>query len=233
TTIKGGVDDVDLVIQTLEECGFPRNRFYIHCDGALFGVMLPFLDQAPQVTFKKPIDSISISGHKFIGCPMPCGVQIVRTNHINLLSRNVEYISSKDVTIMGSRNGHNPIFLWYALYCKGYNGFRKEVQKCMQNARYLRDRLVEVGVSVMLNEFSNTVVFERPKDEEFIRHWQLPCEGNITHVVVMPNVTIDKLNSFVDEIVKKRLIWFKVDGKLPTCVAFEIGKENCVCPQHK
>lgn len=45
TTMKGGVDDLDLVIQTLQECGFTRDRFYIHCDGALFGMMLPFVKQ--------------------------------------------------------------------------------------------------------------------------------------------------------------------------------------------
>ena len=41
--MKGGVDDLDLVIQTLEESGFTRDRFYIHCDGALLGIMLPFV----------------------------------------------------------------------------------------------------------------------------------------------------------------------------------------------
>ncbi|CAA6660525.1 unnamed protein product [Spirodela intermedia] len=35
TTVKGAVDDLDLVIKLLEESGF-ENRFYIHCDGALF-----------------------------------------------------------------------------------------------------------------------------------------------------------------------------------------------------
>ena len=43
TTMKGAIDDLDLVIQTLEESGFSRDRFYIHCDGALFGIMLPFV----------------------------------------------------------------------------------------------------------------------------------------------------------------------------------------------
>ena len=43
TTVKGAVDDLDLVIQTLEECGFNHDRFYIHCDGALFGLMMPFV----------------------------------------------------------------------------------------------------------------------------------------------------------------------------------------------
>jgi len=42
TTVKGAVDDLDLVIKTLEESGF-KDRFYIHCDGALFGLMIPFV----------------------------------------------------------------------------------------------------------------------------------------------------------------------------------------------
>lgn len=48
--MKGGIDDLDLVIQTLKECGFPRDRFYIHCDGALFGAMLPFIKQVKCFT---------------------------------------------------------------------------------------------------------------------------------------------------------------------------------------
>ncbi|KAL2922163.1 Serine decarboxylase [Bienertia sinuspersici] len=233
TTIKGGIDDVDLVMKTLKECGFHRNQFYMHCDGALFGVMLPFLNQLSKITFKKPIDSISVSGHKFLGCPMPCGIEIVKIEHMNALSRNIEYISSRDATITGSRNGHAPIFLWYTLSCKGYRGIKKEVEKCLYNAHYLKARLNKAGVSVMLNELSNIVVFERPQDDEFIRHWQLACQGNIAHVVVMPNVTVEKLNSFVDDLVEKRSIWFKGGGNQPSCVANEIGKENCACSLHK
>jgi len=43
TTVKGAVDDLDLVIKKIEEAGFSNDRFYIHCDGALFGLMLPFV----------------------------------------------------------------------------------------------------------------------------------------------------------------------------------------------
>lgn len=165
---------------------------------------------------------------------MPCGVQIVWKEHINVLSStNVEYINTRDATILGSRNGQAPIFLWYALNRKGYHGLRKEVQECMHNARYLKDRLRKAGVSTMLNELSNTVVFTRPQDDEFIRHWQLACQGNIAHVVVMPNVTIEKLNTFLSELVEKRSIWFKDEGNQPICVASDIGNENCVCPLHK
>ncbi|CAA7388441.1 unnamed protein product [Spirodela intermedia] len=232
TTVKGAVDDLDLVIETLENNGF-KGRFYIHCDGALFGLMMPFVKRAPKVTFKKPIGSVSVSGHKFVGCPMPCGVQITRLEHINALSRNVEYLASRDATIMGSRNGHAPIFLWYTLNRKGYRGFQKEVQRCLRNAHYLRDRLRAAGVSAMLNELSSTVVFERPPDEEFVRRWQLACQGSIAHVVVMPNVTIDKLDHFLDELVAKRAAWFPAGGSQIPCIAADVGEENCACTLHR
>ncbi|XP_038886253.1 serine decarboxylase isoform X1 [Benincasa hispida] len=235
TTVKGAVDDLDLVIQTLTECGFSKNRFYIHCDGALFGLMMPFVKRlmAPKVSFKKPIGSVSVSGHKFVGCPMPCGVQLTRLEHINALSSNVEYLASRDATIMGSRNGHAPIFLWYTLNRKGYKGFQKEVQKCLRNAHYLKDRLLDAGISAMLNELSSTVVFERPRDEEFIRRWQLACEGNIAHVVVMPNVSQEKLDDFLAELVEKRSTWYEDENVQPPCVAAELGSGSCACKLHR
>ncbi|CAH8356817.1 unnamed protein product [Eruca vesicaria subsp. sativa] len=232
TTVKGAVDDLDLVIKTLEECGFSHDRFYIHCDGALFGLMMPFVKRAPKVSFNKPIGSVSVSGHKFVGCPMPCGVQITRMKHIKALSSNVEYLASRDATIMGSRNGHAPLFLWYTLNRKGYKGFQKEVQKCLRNAHYLKDRLREAGISAMLNELSSTVVFERPKDEEFVRRWQLACQGNIAHVVVMPSVTIEKLDHFLKDLVEHRSVWYE-DGSQTPCLAKDVGTNNCICPSHK
>lgn len=47
--MKGAVDDLDLVIKTLEECGFSQDRFYIHCDGALFGLMMPFVKRVSNL----------------------------------------------------------------------------------------------------------------------------------------------------------------------------------------
>lgn len=184
------------------------------------------------MSFKKPIGSVSVSGHKFVGCPMPCGVQITRLEHINALSNNVEYLASRDATIMGSRNGHAPIFLWYTLNRKGYSGFQKEVQKCLRNAHYLKDRLKEAGIGAMLNELSSTVVFERPKDEEFVRMWQLACEGNIAHVVVMPSVTIEKLDDFLSELVQKRSGWYGEGKGKPPCIANHVGTKNCLCGAH-
>lgn len=212
---------------------FMHKELSLPCTYSLNIVILFFVEQAPKVSFKKPIGSVSVSGHKFVGCPMPCGVQITRMNHINALSRNVEYLASRDATIMGSRNGHAPIFLWYTLNRKGYKGFQKEVQKCLRNAHYLKDRLREAGISAMLNELSSTVVFERPSEEQFVRRWQLACEGNIAHVVVMPSVGIEKLDDFVNELIEKRSTWYRDGTVQPPCLAVDIGAENCCCALHK
>lgn len=41
--MKGAVDDLDLVLKTLDKIGYTEDRFYIHVDGALFGLMMPFV----------------------------------------------------------------------------------------------------------------------------------------------------------------------------------------------
>jgi histidine decarboxylase len=103
---------------------------------------------------------------------------------------------------MGSRNGQAALFMWHSLRRKGVDGIKKEVQTCLSNARYLRDELLKHGVRARLNDLSTTVVLERPVDEEFVQRWQLACEEDIAHVVVMPNVTEAKVDIFVSELVK-------------------------------
>ena len=40
TTVRGAVDDLDKVLAALERTGYSEDRFFIHCDGALFGLMV-------------------------------------------------------------------------------------------------------------------------------------------------------------------------------------------------
>jgi histidine decarboxylase len=70
----------------------------------------------------------------------------------------------------------------------------------METAKYLRDALSSVGLYCRLNELSSTVVLERPIEDSFIKRWQLACEEDIAHVVVMPNVTKHKIDVFVQEL---------------------------------
>lgn len=85
---------------------------------------------------------------------------------------------------------------------------------------------------VMLNELSNTVVFERPSDEDFVRKWQLACEGPIAHAVVMPNVTPEILETFVKELVESRNQWKAAhEEEQQQCLAYVLGNKNCMCEE--
>jgi histidine decarboxylase len=96
------------------------------------GMLLPYL--APEwVNFNRPIHSIAISGHKFIGCPFPCGIVLTYQELADKLASNIEYIGSKDLTIGGSRNGHAPLFLWYAIQ-KRQHLFDTEARECVNKA---------------------------------------------------------------------------------------------------
>merc|ERR1712232_1313946 len=92
----------------------------------------------------------------------------------------------------------------YRLRKKGMEGLKRDVNHCMETACYLRDKLTDAGFTCRLNDLSSTVVLERPLDDAFIKRWQLACEEDIAHVVVMPNVTINKIDKFVEELSQSR-----------------------------
>jgi histidine decarboxylase len=68
----------------------------------------------------------------------------------------------------------------------------------------LQAMLEEAGVPVMMNRISTTVFFERPGDADLCHKWQLACQGDIAHVVVMPHITEQQLTAFVAELVESR-----------------------------
>ena len=180
TTVKGATDDLDRIVKILQRLEIPRERFYIHCDGALFALMMPFIQNAPEISFKtQPIDSLAVSGHKMLGSPMPCGIALSRLKHVQRLEQHIDYLNSVDTTIMGSRNGQAALYLWYSLRQKGLKGLQRDVEHCMETARYLRDKLLDNDWVCRLNELSSTVVLERPLDDALIKRWQLACQEDI------------------------------------------------------
>ena len=199
TTMKGAIDNLDTVLAILKRNNI--KKYYIHCDAALFGMTLPFIKGAPIVNFKKPIGSIAISGHKFIGSPIPCGVVLTRKEFVRKIERQIEYVRILDTTISGSRNGQAPIILWYAIQSKGKNGFKKEAAQSMQNARYLFKKLVQMQIPCMLNSYSNIVVFKKPS-ERLVKKWQLATYEGFSHIVVMPHVVKEKIDAFLRDLSK-------------------------------
>ncbi len=199
TTVKGAHDNVAGAIKCLREGGVKQH--YVHVDGALNAMVLPFIEDVPraiQASFNHGIDSLSTSGHKMIGTPMPCGVLIARKLHVARIAQSIAYLRSNDTTMMGSRNGHAVLAIWARLIGHGIDGYKADVAQCRSRAEWLKSKLENAGVPVLLNSFSLTVLFPQPS-EEIVKTFQLACSRGEAHAIVMPSVTEALLGRFAAE----------------------------------
>lgn len=197
TTMKEARDDIRRIRDSLHELAI--EKYYIHCDAALCGGYAAFLEPRPAWDFEDGADSIGISGHKFIGAPMPCGVVLARRSHVDRISHSVAYIGSADTTISGSRNGYTPLLLWYAIRSLGIEGLRKRAQRALDTAAYAERRFRELGLEAWRNPQALTVVFPEPPPA--VRHkWQLATAGGASHLICMPHVTRAEVDELLGDI---------------------------------
>ena len=185
TTMKGAIDDIDAIQRIFKDLGI--NKHYIHCDAALSGMILPFVDNPPPFRFCDGIDSIAISGHKMIGSPLPCGVVLAKQRYVDQIAQGIEYVGVMDTTITGSRNAFTPLILWYALRRHGAEGFGQIVNESIELADYTIDLLKRSGIKAWRNEHSVTVVLPRPS-AALSRRWQLAVKDDIAHIITLPTM---------------------------------------------
>ena len=197
TTMKGAVDDIAGIRSIFDDLAIQSH--YIHADAALSGMILPFVDQPEPWDFAAGVDSISISGHKMIGSPIPCGVALARKTNVDRIARRIEYVGTLDTTLSGSRNAITPLFLWYALRTVGLDGIRQMVSGCFRVADYAVELLNRAGCNAWRHKNSITVVFDRP-EPEIISRWQLAVYGATAHLITMPHVTCEQIDRFVADL---------------------------------
>ncbi|MDJ0927194.1 MAG: histidine decarboxylase [Gammaproteobacteria bacterium] len=197
TTMTEAKDDLGTINGILDELAIP-NR-YIHSDAAMCGSIAPFLEPRPRFDFADGADSIAISGHKFIGSPIPCGIVLAHRSHVNRIASAIAYIGNLDTTITGSRNGHTPVIMWYAIKTMGEAGLRARVQISLELAAYAERKFIEAGVGAWRNPDAITVVF--PAVSEELQHkWQLATAGGISHMILMPNITRELIDTIVADV---------------------------------
>lgn len=202
TTMLGATDNTREIYRILCKHGL-KDKYYMHADGALMGFVLPFIEK--DLFFKKRIHSISISGHKFLGVPFPCGVFMMEKRLLDIVKKHIDIIGTSDCTISGSRNGHSALFLDHIIQKRGRAGFESDIMACIDTADYMVNMMNHRGLEAWRNQNSVTVVFEKPHDS-VVRRWQLatsyaPERPALSHAVVLPHVTRRKVNTFVKDVV--------------------------------
>ncbi len=195
TTMKGAIDDIDKMQAVCKNI-----PYYIHADEALFGMTLPFLDTRQSFKIKDGIDSIAISGHKFIGSPFPSGIVICKKEYIDPIKSEISYIQGNDATISGSRSAFNPLILWYAIQTKKISGFQEMAERCIKTADYAIQEFKKRNVDAWRNENSNIVVFpESAMTEKSLNKYQIACASGIGHIVCMADTKEKTIDDFLKE----------------------------------
>lgn len=209
TTMMEAKDSVPAIRAILQRSAIKNH--YIHCDAALAGTYLALLDDANDFDFSYGADSIAISGHKFIGSPIPCGVVIVKKNYRDRIGKTIPYIGTIDTTITGSRNGHSPVFLWHAVKRMGREGLKRRAIQSLAMADYVVQQLNSIGCKAWKNKNAITVVFSAPS-KTLCHKWQLATEGEYTHLICMPGISKEKIDEFLYDMLEESRLKTAMDA---------------------
>jgi histidine decarboxylase len=197
TTMKGAVDDLATIRGIMDDLAIANA--YIHADAALSGMILPFVAEPQPWNFAHGADSISISGHKMLGSPLPCGVALARKANVDRIARSIEYVGVLDTTIAGSRSAFTPLVLWYRLRTLGEDGLRAMIHGCLERSEYAVQKLCALGIPAWRHKNSVTVVFPRPP-QAVMDKWIIAPKDEIAHLIVMPHVSIAAIDQFAADL---------------------------------
>jgi histidine decarboxylase len=184
TTMRGAYDDVTELRRAAEAAG----DVYVHADAASGGLIAAHAPSAPRWNFTHGADSISISGHKIIGAPVPCGVVLARKDLVDEPVIASEYTNASARTLGCSRSGLAALLLWSALRRLGHTGLRAHILRCLEVAEYAVTQLERTGAHPTRTTDSLTVCMDRPADW-IVRKYHLACQGTRAHVITVGHVT--------------------------------------------
>jgi histidine decarboxylase len=199
TTMTEAKDNVATIIQTLKQQKV--QQYYIHSDAAFAGILTALLEPDRPFDLADGANSVSISGHKFIGSPIPCGIFITKLSNREHAARTIEYNGALDTTINGSRSGHTPLIIWYAMKRWGREGFAKRARACIKLADYTEQALRDNGWEVRRNPKALTILFPKPA-ENICKKWQLSTHNGWSHLVCAPGLSRERIDEFMADLGK-------------------------------
>jgi len=199
TTTTEAVDDLTACRAALRSAGV--TRLWVHTDAAMAGVPLA-LSPAPPPAVRLDIpgrpDSLSLSGHKFLGALTPCSVLLLRPG--SAASQVLPYTGDADVTLEGCRSGHAVIQLWWVLHTRSDRALAARAEACRDLAAMATERLRRAGIRAWRHPHAMTVVIPRVPERVRAR-WRLP-HGDPSRIIVMPGRDPAAIMACLDELVR-------------------------------
>jgi tyrosine decarboxylase/aspartate 1-decarboxylase len=209
TTEFGLVDPIDKLSEVCED------KAWFHVDGAWGGFILPFLDddRVPAFDFRnKGLSSMSADGHKMGMSTIPSSVFLLRREEdLQNIAFESPYLTSVfQTSVLGTRASAGVPSLYATMMTMGRDGYAENVENCMSQTRKLARAVKDMGLTLVTEPLTN-IVGVRLRDpvsakEHLERrgwHLSLTKHPESLRVVVMPHVTEDVMDVFIEDLISE------------------------------
>jgi histidine decarboxylase len=202
-----------------------RHGFWFHVDGAFSASYMPFIEMAindckfqvadgykfPIFDFRIPeVHSISMSGHKWIGAPFPCGIFMSKIKYQLLPPDNPAYIGSPDTTFAGSRNGLAAMILWDYT---AKHSYAAQIEKAINNEQFTHcaferlkqlEKKINKDLWIERTPLALTIRFKQP-NRDIIFKYSLSCESlyvngekrSYAHIFLLEHVNNELIDALI------------------------------------
>jgi tyrosine decarboxylase/aspartate 1-decarboxylase len=204
----GQVDPIDKLSEIALE-----NKLFLHVDAAFGGFVIPFLEKPLPFDFKVPgVTSIAIDPHKMGLSIIPSGALIFRSpTFLDSLKVSTPYLTTKaQFTLTGTRSGASAAATCAVMKYLGYEGYRKNVQYCMQLTSKMVSEARKIGFEPLIEPVMNVVALKVP-NPDLVRKQLLKKFGwnvSITRtpralrLVLMPHNSPEDIEQFLRDLKK-------------------------------
>ncbi|WP_406536503.1 tyrosine decarboxylase MfnA [Methanobrevibacter sp.] len=167
TTELGLIDPIEEISKIAFE-----NNIYFHVDAAFGGFSIPFLRNLgydlPVFDFSLPgVCSITVDPHKMGLAPIPAGGILFRKEeYLQVMAVDSPYLTVKtQSTIVGTRLGASSAATYAIMKYFGKEGYSKLANEMMENTKFLKEGLEELGYDLVCEPELNIVAFNHPDVE--------------------------------------------------------------------
>jgi histidine decarboxylase len=188
TPLHGAIDNV----AELRAAAAAFGPVHVHVDASAGGLAAAHSNQVPPWSLAHGAHSLTLSGHRLLGLPVPAGISLVRREQAPPTTLGIQM---PDRLVVGSRSGLNALLLWTRLRSLGRAGVAAMVARCQDAAAYALEQFEAAGASPEHFPGSLTVTFDRPPSW-VVDKWRLECFGDLARITAtgpMTHTAVDEL----------------------------------------
>jgi len=231
TTRQSAIDPIDKIAKLLKSHCAGKRSYSIHLDAAFYALCIPIeTEYKAENSIFRYVETVSFSGHKFLGMTFPCGVVLSTQQFCEeayaTTDTKVSYIGTHDTTYSGSRNGHSVLIMHNILHeldlHKDPKIRYKKLTELIRAGKQAADRFYRKLKTILpasehrylqYSERGHQIIFPMPADNdrltELMREYQLMpivregqprCAGASIYF----SVHSDTIDSFISSYAKAR-----------------------------